>query len=532
MRHYHTMKINLFYILIVVIVIAGGWNVYNIYFGSAGTPSAASLTAIIGSSPAAAVAAATGTQPLAATSTASSSTELVPSAPPAATVKSTAAAPTVTSAAVPTAPTGLSAITVTDTAIVLSWGASYDAAGVAGYKIFMNGKEIGTVASQKLEIQKLQASTTYTFAVSAYNQHGASSPQSTLFKVTTHAPQLANASTTATLTSSSTLATSSSTPDTIVPSTPTHLSASAVSTSEIDLSWTASTDNVGVAGYRIFSGSAFIATSSGTSYKSTGLLAGSTYPYAVAAYDAAGNASPQSASVGATTLSSTSSGNSNSNTNSNSNSTSTSNNTTSTADTTLPTTSITSPAANATVSGTVTVTASASDNVGVVKVEFYVDGALKSNDTSSPYTFSLDTTVLSNGGHALTTKAYDAVGNIGTSPAVSITVSNAAINATTTATSTATTALSAPTNLSATATSATQVSLTWSAPASAGIAGYRIYRDGHPLATNVGTSYSDTGLAASTTYTYTVAAYVGVIGGANYNESPPSANASATTPGN
>jgi beta-lactamase superfamily II metal-dependent hydrolase len=93
-------------------------------------------------------------------------------------------------------------------------------------------------------------------------------------------------------------------------------------------------------------------------------------------------------------------------------------------DVTPPTTSITAPLAGATVSGTTSVTASASDNVGVTKVEFYLDGVLKSTYTTSPYSWSWDTTTATNGSHSLTSKAYDAALNVGTSTAVSVTVSN------------------------------------------------------------------------------------------------------------
>ena len=95
-------------------------------------------------------------------------------------------------------------------------------------------------------------------------------------------------------------------------------------------------------------------------------------------------------------------------------------------DTTAPTTSITAPAAGATVSGTTTVTASASDNGGVTRVEFYLDGALQSTDTTSPYSWSWNTTAAANGAHLLTSKAYDDAGNTATSAAVSVTVSNVA----------------------------------------------------------------------------------------------------------
>jgi len=95
-----------------------------------------------------------------------------------------------------------------------------------------------------------------------------------------------------------------------------------------------------------------------------------------------------------------------------------------TPDTTPPTTSITSPANGATVSGTVNVTASASDNVGVVKVEFYIDSVLSSTSTTSPYTFSWNTTTVANGSHTIFSKAYDAANNVGTSATVTVTVSN------------------------------------------------------------------------------------------------------------
>ena len=75
-------------------------------------------------------------------------------------------------------------------------------------------------------------------------------------------------------------------------------------------------------------------------------------------------------------------------------------------------------------SGTITLGATASDNVGVSKVEFYVDNVLKGTDTTSPYALTLDSTTLSNASHALVAKAYDAANNIGTSATVNFTISN------------------------------------------------------------------------------------------------------------
>ena len=95
-----------------------------------------------------------------------------------------------------------------------------------------------------------------------------------------------------------------------------------------------------------------------------------------------------------------------------------------TGDTQPPTTSITSPSGGATVSGTTSITATATDNVGVTKVELWIDGALAQTRTTAPYTFSWNTTAVPNGGHTLVSRAYDAAGLVGSSSTVTVTVSN------------------------------------------------------------------------------------------------------------
>jgi hypothetical protein len=75
-------------------------------------------------------------------------------------------------------------------------------------------------------------------------------------------------------------------------------------------------------------------------------------------------------------------------------------------------------------SGTLTLAASASDDVGVSRVEFYVDGALKATDSSAPYQASLDSTTLADGSHTLVARAYDAAGNVGSSTSVGFSVAN------------------------------------------------------------------------------------------------------------
>src|SRR5205814_8606440 len=75
-------------------------------------------------------------------------------------------------------------------------------------------------------------------------------------------------------------------PDTTPPMVPTGLTASAVSSSQINLSWTASSDNVGVSGYRVYRNGSQIATTGATSFANTGLSPSTTYSHTIAAYDA------------------------------------------------------------------------------------------------------------------------------------------------------------------------------------------------------------------------------------------------------
>ncbi len=92
-------------------------------------------------------------------------------------------------------------------------------------------------------------------------------------------------------------------------------------------------------------------------------------------------------------------------------------------DVTHPTASITYPTSG-TVSGTIPVIASASDNVGVTRVEFCLDGVRMFTDGSSPYAWSWDTTQTGNGSYQLLVKAYDTAGNIGTSAPLTVNVNN------------------------------------------------------------------------------------------------------------
>src|SRR5450830_464998 len=92
-------------------------------------------------------------------------------------------------------------------------------------------------------------------------------------------------------------------------------------------------------------------------------------------------------------------------------------------------TDLTAPTVSASVTGsagTISLNATATDNVGVTKVEFYVDGGLAGSSTASPYKLAYDSTKLSKGSHSLVTKAYDAAGNVGSSSAVAFSIDNTA----------------------------------------------------------------------------------------------------------
>src|SRR5438477_10218050 len=181
---------------------------------------------------------------------------------------------------------------------------------------------------------------------------------------------------------------------------------------------------------------------------------------------------------------------------------------------------ITSPADGSPVSGTVPVNASVSivGSLTVSQVQFYRDGNLIGSDSAAPYSVSWNTTSTNNGSHTLTAVATDVLGVRWNSNPVTVTVSNGPPPDTTPPT--------VPTGLTASAVSSSQINLSWTASSdNVGVSGYRVYRNGTQIATTSATSFANTGLSPSTTYSYTVAAY-----DAAGNPSTQSSSASATTP--
>jgi chitodextrinase len=178
----------------------------------------------------------------------------------------------------PTVPTGLRSTGRSTTTVVLVWSRSRDDVGVAGYDVFRDGTLVGSVVRPAFTDTGLRSARTYSYSVRAYDTANNASASSAAVSVRT-------------LTS----------PDRKPPSTPTGVQAMSAGTSAIQLSWTPSTDNVGVTHYRVYRGAGFVGTATVTAYVDSGLAPATTYSYTVVAVDAAGNRSRHSAARSATT---------------------------------------------------------------------------------------------------------------------------------------------------------------------------------------------------------------------------------------
>ena len=179
----------------------------------------------------------------------------------------------------PTPPTGVTIAGTTSTnssfaqvTLTISWGASTDNVGVAGYYIYRNGTRIAssTSAFTGTSVTDTVTPGTYTYTVVAYDA----------------SQNFSNRSAPATVTIGV---------DTTPPSTPMNVSAQQVSATGVNLSWATSTDNVGIAGYQVYRNGVRIANVGGTSYADTGLSLNIAYTYTVTASDIAGNVSGPSA---------------------------------------------------------------------------------------------------------------------------------------------------------------------------------------------------------------------------------------------
>ena len=415
----------------------------------------------------------------------------------------------------PSVPTGLTATAVNSTQVNLGWSASTDNVGVTGYTVYRNGSILAIVGKTVLTYSDTtaQPSSTYQYSVNAFDAAGNYSAASAPVTVTT--PGVV---------------------DTQAPSVPTGLTAAAVSATQVNLGWNASTDNIGVTGYRIYRNGSILTTVAGTvlTYSDTTALPSTTYQYSVDAFDAAGNHSAASAPVGVTTpaLPSTM-------------------NFTTEADTYV---NAASPASNYGLVTTLRVDASpdvhsyvrftvnglAGKQVQRARLLIYTNtsanqgfqaravadnswGELTTNYTNAP---ALGNVLASTGSISSGTWAtFDVTSYVTGEGVYSFGVTTPSSTATSMSSREGSFAPqlvidlqtgtpdtqppSVPVNLIATAVNSTQVNLGWSASTdNVGVTGYLVYRDGAQLA-NAGlvTSYSDTTVVPSTSYQYTVKAY-------------------------
>ena len=347
----------------------------------------------------------------------------------------------------PTAPLDLSAVNTTTISTNLSWSAATDNSGVAGYKVFQDGTEIAEVSELSYSVTGLIGSTQYTFTVAAFDADGNVSAQSSEVTVTT-------------VTST----------DSQSPTVPSDLSASNTTVTSTNLSWSAATDNSGIAGYKVFQDGTEIAEVSELSYSVTGLIGSTQYTFTVAAFDADGNVSTQSSEVTVTTVTST--------------------------DSQSPTTPSGLSANNTTVNSTNLSWSASTDNVGVTGYKVFQNG----NEIGEVSDISYSVTGL-NGStdYTFTVVAFDADGNV-SAESSEVTV--------TTVTSTDSQSPTTPSGLSANNTTVNSTNLSWSASTdNVGVTGYKIFQNGNEIAEASSTSYSVTGLVGSTEYTFAVVAF-------------------------
>jgi hypothetical protein len=331
---------------------------------------------------------------------------------------------------------------------------------------------------------------------------------------------------------------SPSVPDSTPPTVPTNVQATATGTTSISVSWNASSDTEsGVAGYRVYRDGGLVGTTAATNFSDTGLSASTTYLYSVSAYDNAvpSNSSLQSGQVAGTTDDESFVSVPN-----------VVNQTQATAESNIESAGL--------VVGTVTSTNSATVAAGSVISQNPSGGTSVSSGSSVDLVISLGsapvtvpnvlgqslstaTTNLNNAGLSLGTVTRvtsasvpvdevmdqdpDGGTQVANGSAVDLTVSDGPPAADTTPPS-------VPQNLTATAAGANRINLSWNASTDTGtgVAGYRIFQDGTPVATTASTSYAALGLQPVTNYTFTVTAYDNA---APSNESGQSAPANATT---
>jgi chitinase len=158
--------------------------------------------------------------------------------------------------------------------VTLSWQPSTDDVGVVGYDLYYGSFFLGTFTDPQLALIGFKSGTQYVFTVKARDAAGNVSAASSPMTVLLSAPK-----------------------DTTPPTAPTKVAATSVTSTRISLSWTASTDDVGVVVYQVYVNGALSGTVTSPSATLTGLTPSTSYSVTVTALDAAGNVSQASTAL-------------------------------------------------------------------------------------------------------------------------------------------------------------------------------------------------------------------------------------------
>ncbi|GIO86201.1 hypothetical protein J25TS5_31330 [Paenibacillus faecis] len=177
----------------------------------------------------------------------------------------------------PSPPANLTGLSPDYATVELRWSASADNVGVTGYNVYQDGVLVDISPTTTYKVTGLKANTIYTFTVKAVDAAGNLSEASDPVSVKTADSQ-----------------------DKTAPTAPASLTV-VPSITTAKLSWTASTDNIGVAGYRVYKDGNMIGTSPITGFVASGLEGNTTYTFTVRAFDDAGNLSEASNAVTITT---------------------------------------------------------------------------------------------------------------------------------------------------------------------------------------------------------------------------------------
>jgi chitodextrinase len=170
----------------------------------------------------------------------------------------------------PSTPSRLTVTGATSGSLVLSWWRSTDrGSGVAGYRLYLEGSNVGVTTQTWYTFTQLSCGRSYTLGVQSYDRAG---NRSALARI---------------------VASTAPCPDTTPPTAPSGLAQTASSQTSVSLAWVASYDNFAVSAYNVYRDGSVVGRTQGTSYTFSGLVCGRSYTVGVEAVDAAGNASPR-----------------------------------------------------------------------------------------------------------------------------------------------------------------------------------------------------------------------------------------------